>query len=213
MLEGGDEFMAVKPWLGSIKAPNKDDGESDINQASSLTRAPKTDVQLEWVYGYAGHTYPNNLFYSAAGDVVYPAAAVGVVLRVDRREGQRDGAGQDGKQAPPQGTVRFGADASPPSEVPCHKQRFYRRHEKDIAAVAVCPQRRFVATGDLVKGKHVTTFQLFLEAKLSSLFTPTDSRYDCGLQWAVSRASTCGTAAAATMWPRSRPSISAASAR
>lgn len=154
MLEGGDEFMAVKPWLGSIKAPTRADGENELSQASSLSRAPKTELQLEWVYGYAGHTYPNTLFYSASGDVVYPAAAVGVVMHVDRREGARDENSQEGKQSHPQGTagVRFGNDVAPSSETPRHKQRFYRGHEKDIACVAMCPQRRFVATGDLVKG-------------------------------------------------------------
>lgn len=41
--------------------------------------APGSALRLEWVYGYRGHQCRNNLFYTAAKNVVYFVAGVGVV--------------------------------------------------------------------------------------------------------------------------------------
>jgi nucleoside-diphosphate-sugar epimerase len=49
--------------------------------------APKSQLRLEWVYGYRGHQCRNNLYYTAAKEVVYFVAGVGVVYN-----------GNDGKQ-------------------------------------------------------------------------------------------------------------------
>ncbi|XP_076834021.1 echinoderm microtubule-associated protein-like 5 isoform X2 [Brachyhypopomus gauderio] len=41
--------------------------------------APNCQLRLEWVYGYRGHQCRNNLYYTAAGEIVYFVAGVGVV--------------------------------------------------------------------------------------------------------------------------------------
>ncbi|XP_064621338.1 echinoderm microtubule-associated protein-like 6 [Lineus longissimus] len=41
--------------------------------------APRSQLRLEWVYGYRGHQCRNNLYYTAAKEVVYFVAGVGVV--------------------------------------------------------------------------------------------------------------------------------------
>ncbi|KAG8126402.1 hypothetical protein E2320_021500, partial [Naja naja] len=41
--------------------------------------APKCHLRLEWVYGYRGHQCRNNLYYTAAKEIVYFVAGVGVV--------------------------------------------------------------------------------------------------------------------------------------
>uniref|UniRef100_A0A4W4ENS0 HELP domain-containing protein n=1 Tax=Electrophorus electricus TaxID=8005 RepID=A0A4W4ENS0_ELEEL len=41
--------------------------------------APTCQLRLEWVYGYRGHQCRNNLYYTAAGEIVYFVAGVGVV--------------------------------------------------------------------------------------------------------------------------------------
>lgn len=68
--------MAVKPWKGVVDnsvpskyKPNKRDGE-----------APDATLQLEYIHGYRCHDARNNLRYTAAGQIVYHAAAVGIVL-------------------------------------------------------------------------------------------------------------------------------------
>ncbi|CAH1245789.1 EML6 [Branchiostoma lanceolatum] len=45
---------------------------------------PAARLRLEWVYGYRGHKCRNNVHYSAAGEVVYFAAAVGIVYNPDK---------------------------------------------------------------------------------------------------------------------------------
>lgn len=72
----GDQFMAVKPWLGVVKnsvpskyKPNPRDSE-----------APDASLQLEYIHGYRCHDARNNLRYTATGEVVYHAAAAGIVL-------------------------------------------------------------------------------------------------------------------------------------
>ena len=70
----GDQFMAVKPWLGVVThsvptgyKPSKRDGESHAT------------LQLEYIYGYRCHDARNNLRYTASGQIVYHAAAVGIL--------------------------------------------------------------------------------------------------------------------------------------
>ncbi|MGH0182479.1 UNVERIFIED_CONTAM: hypothetical protein FKN15_009768 [Acipenser sinensis] len=41
--------------------------------------APNYHLRLEWVYGYRGHQCRNNLYYTAAKEIVYFVAGVGVV--------------------------------------------------------------------------------------------------------------------------------------
>ncbi|KAF0775630.1 hypothetical protein AaE_000670 [Aphanomyces astaci] len=70
----GDEFLAVKPWEGAIVAPSK--------VPPLDASAPVLSLSLHWIYGYhAQDAYArNNVRYSNAGEIVYTAASVGVVL-------------------------------------------------------------------------------------------------------------------------------------
>ena len=77
---GGDEFMAVKPYLGAIKAPK---GEHSGNPL-----APKATIEVSWVHGYNGL----DVRYGADGGVCYSAAGLGVSLK--RESGGTDGGAQ-----------------------------------------------------------------------------------------------------------------------
>jgi HELP motif len=44
-------------------------------------RGTDVDLELDWVHGYRSADCRNNACYSASGDVVYHAAAVGIVFR------------------------------------------------------------------------------------------------------------------------------------
>eukprot|EP00636_Phaeomonas_parva_P008104 CAMPEP_0118868616 /NCGR_PEP_ID=MMETSP1163-20130328/12066_1 /TAXON_ID=124430 /ORGANISM="Phaeomonas parva, Strain CCMP2877" /LENGTH=2540 /DNA_ID=CAMNT_0006803335 /DNA_START=188 /DNA_END=7810 /DNA_ORIENTATION=- len=76
-LEGGrsagDEFAAVKPWLGAIMEPTDGAGNAAYGGATDV------DLNLCWVHGYRSGDCRNNLRYTAAGDLVFMAAALGVV--------------------------------------------------------------------------------------------------------------------------------------
>lgn len=74
---GGDEFLAVKPWLGAIRAPKCPPPISD--------QGPDIGVSLKWIHGYTSMAVgpsntrvSNNLFYGHENSIVYPAAALGV---------------------------------------------------------------------------------------------------------------------------------------
>ena len=59
---GGDEFMAVKPWLGAIVEPT-------IPPAVNPT-IPEDELHLRWVHGYRSLDSRNNLRYTAKGELV-----------------------------------------------------------------------------------------------------------------------------------------------
>lgn len=68
----GDEFAAVKPWLGAIKEPK--------NHPKINKKAPAEDFAIDWVYGYRSEEARMNCAFNADGNAVYPAAALGIVF-------------------------------------------------------------------------------------------------------------------------------------
>ena len=69
---GGDEFTAVKPWTGAVVEPTEPPA---VNPS-----VPDEELVLEWVHGYRAADSRNNLRYTEKGELVYPAAALGVVF-------------------------------------------------------------------------------------------------------------------------------------
>ena len=75
-IEEGDQFMAVKPWMGVVRnsvpdgfKPSKRDGV-----------APDATLELEYVHGYRCHDSRNNLRYTSGGKLAYITAGVAVVM-------------------------------------------------------------------------------------------------------------------------------------
>lgn len=56
--------------------------------------APKSQLRLEWVFGYRGHQCRNNLYYTASKEVTYFVAGVGIVYN-PREHKQRFFLGHD----------------------------------------------------------------------------------------------------------------------
>lgn len=68
LLDEGDEFLAIKPWKGAIKAPSK------------IPRVPPLEHKLElgWVYGF-NSSARDAVFSNSSGQLVYFAAALGII--------------------------------------------------------------------------------------------------------------------------------------
>jgi len=71
-----ESFMAVKPWVGAIKAPSN----FDESRLELLATAPDSELVMEWVHGYrCRDAYANIAVNQASGEVIWPAAATAVV--------------------------------------------------------------------------------------------------------------------------------------
>mmetsp|Transcript_9925 Transcript_9925/g.14948 ORF Transcript_9925/g.14948 Transcript_9925/m.14948 type:complete len:2471 (-) Transcript_9925:176-7588(-) len=113
---GGDEFMAVKPWRGAIRAPD--------NPPPISASPPAAQLELNWVHGYTSGAagkhnsrISSNLFYNCEGDVIYPAAALGVCLHHDSDTSEK-----------------------------C-TQKYFKGHDDDVLCLTISSCKRYVATG------------------------------------------------------------------
>ena len=60
-------------WISNVVEPK------DFKMDSNAFNTPDTDLEMAWVSGYRGSKCRNNLGYAAGGQLVYPAAGLGVV--------------------------------------------------------------------------------------------------------------------------------------
>jgi hypothetical protein len=69
--------MAVKPWKGAIKQP------SDFKYVNTMSLVPKSELQIEYVYGYRAKDCRDNIKIMKNGNLVYNAAALGIVMNIE----------------------------------------------------------------------------------------------------------------------------------
>lgn len=77
--EGGDQFMAVKPYLGAVKnsAPsNSRDFKGNLNP-------PEMDMQLKYVHGYRSFDTRNNIHFVDDRHFMFHAAGVNIKMCTD----------------------------------------------------------------------------------------------------------------------------------
>lgn len=117
----GDEFAAVKPWLGAIKEPAD---HPPINK-----KAPKADFKIDWVYGYRSEEVRQNCQFNAKGHAVYPTAALGVVYDFKEKTQLYFGGGK----------TDFGGRKQ--------KDESLSGHSDDVTALALSKSRKLVVSG------------------------------------------------------------------
>ena len=78
-LSGGDEFMSVMPWKAAVLNLQPSKPTFDPKDIDKYNAATDVDLDLLWVHGYRCHDCRNNARFTAAGSLVYSAAALGVV--------------------------------------------------------------------------------------------------------------------------------------
>lgn len=116
----GDKWGAVLPFLGAIVAPTK--------PPTHVKDEPAENYALEYVYGYRTYDTTQNLYYTASNKIVYCAAALGIVLD------------------PATNTQQFFGGGSISSK---GKASIVEQHDDDIISLAISPDRKYVATGQV----------------------------------------------------------------
>jgi microtubule-associated protein-like 6 len=120
----GDEFAAVKPWLGAIKEPKNKPWGKKVNE-----KAPKEDFEIDWVYGYRSEEGRMNCQFNSEGHAVYPTAALGVVFDYKNMKQKYFGGGE----------TDFGGRKQ--------KDEGKDGHSDDVTALCISNDRKWVATG------------------------------------------------------------------
>ena len=117
----GDEFAAVKPWLGAIKEPK--------SHPKPNKKAPAETLEMDWVYGYRNEDTRMNCFLNSDGCAVYPTAAVGVVFDYKNMKQTYFGGGK----------TRFSGRKQ--------DDETGEGHSDDVTALSVSFSRKLVASG------------------------------------------------------------------
>ena len=71
----GDQALAVKPFLGQVKAMTP----TGFKPSRTAGQAPDNNLKLKWAHGFRSFDVRNNLKYTSEGQVLFTTAGVGVV--------------------------------------------------------------------------------------------------------------------------------------
>ena len=117
----GDEFAAVKPWLGAIKEPK--------DHPKPVKSSPDQEYAIDWVHGYRSEEARMNCQFNDRGVPVYPAAAIGIIYDYNEMKQTYFGGGK---------TEKGGRKQDDESK---------DIHTDDITALCVSTNRKMVASG------------------------------------------------------------------
>jgi len=76
---GGDEFMAVKPYLGAIREP------STWKEPEDCGEKPDSELSLNFVYGYRSDSRNNLSYGDSVTEIVYHVAGVGIKYDLEEK--------------------------------------------------------------------------------------------------------------------------------
>ena len=177
----GEQFMAVKPWIGAIKTP---DPEQEVNKD-----VPDETYMIEHVYGYRCEDSRQNVFYNPDDNVVYPTACLGVILDKEANTQTFFGGGEvENKSKQVQSSANSHSD-----DVMCMKINPYStrqwvvsgqvgkspaifvwdsitgekrtrfnlaKNARAVAACAICPKETLIAVADKHNDHNITIFNI-----------------------------------------------------
>ena len=118
----GDEFAAVKPWLGAIREP-------EVHPPFDPS-PPEEDYKIDFVFGFRTEETRMNLHFNNNGQLVYPTAALGIIYDYKKKEQIFFGGGKTKFSARKQEDETKGAS-----------------HTDDITALAISDSRKLIASG------------------------------------------------------------------
>ena len=125
----GEQFMAVRPWIGQIAEPDNHNPENNDQ--------PAVSYDLEYVYGYRCADSKQNVHWNCNSQPVYMTAALGVVLD------------------PASNTQKFfgGGEVENTAKNVANDMN---HHTDDVMCVRVCPARQTAVSGQV--GSKPTVF-------------------------------------------------------
>lgn len=77
--ELGDQFMAVKPYLGAVK----NSAPSNSREFKGNLDPPEMDIQLKYVHGYRTFDTRNNIHFVDENHIMFHAAGVNIKMKVE----------------------------------------------------------------------------------------------------------------------------------
>ena len=139
----GDEFMAVKPWVGAIKAPT--------NPPPPVPNiVPETDLELRWVNGFNGFSSRNAVHYDEQGRLHYPAATLNVRTGI-----KKDQVNNPKFNKPkPQDHVNCGRYSSSQ-----YCQDYNEDHRDDVLCLAISKDGKTAASGAMGKKPRIVVYE------------------------------------------------------
>lgn len=126
----GEQFMALRPWIGQIAEPRYSN--------TFVADAPDCTYALEYVYGYRCADSKQNVYWNCDGEAVYMTAALGVILNCDSNTQKFFGSGEVDMTAK-------------------NVARDTHHHTDDVLSIAVCNQRKVAVSGQ--NGSSPTIFK------------------------------------------------------
>jgi len=82
----GQEFMAVRPWIGQVTEPT--------NHNPPNPSKPDCTYELDYVYGYRSQDSRQNVYFNPNGQAVYMTAALGIMLDMNSNTQKFFGGGE-----------------------------------------------------------------------------------------------------------------------
>lgn len=85
--------MAVKPWIGALVSPSESKSCVTL-EPQFVSDAPEHTLELKFINGFKIEDSRQNMFWGKnSGEIIYPAAAIGVVMNVNSLAQRYMGAG------------------------------------------------------------------------------------------------------------------------
>jgi len=184
--EGGLDEGNVSPWKANIVEPT--DWLSRYmkkNRYQTVEGSTDVDLELDWIHGYRSFDCRNNLRYNGAGNIVFHAAAIGVVFNKSTgKQGFLHGAHADdilGLTAHPAGQLFASGEAGKTSTIIVwDAERLHIRarlsgvHQHGVSLLAFNSRGNYLASVGLDRENTLVVYEW--KKKNMILSTPTDKR-------------------------------------
>jgi microtubule-associated protein-like 6 len=139
----GDEFMAVKPWVGAIKAPT--------NPPPAVPNiVPETDLELKWVNGFNSYSTRSAVHYDHNGALHYPAATLNV--KTVLKDGETSLEEGNEKESKEDDTTKYSSQQ--------YCQKYNEDHRDDVLCLAMHKDGKTAASGAMGKKPRIVVYEV-----------------------------------------------------